>query len=191
MRYAYFDPITREVIGWFDTEALDCILPDADMLVPLSQDAWEANANEPRWVDENHLLSSTMPVVPVNLDQVKASKLVEISSACAAAIVGGFMSSALGEPHTYPSQATDQSNLMAAVLSSLSAPAESWETPVWCVDAKGAGAYRMHTAAQVQAVGNDSLNARNVALTRKAALEERIRQAVIVEQVQSSSWPTT
>ncbi|KPX19782.1 Uncharacterized protein ALO70_00728 [Pseudomonas amygdali pv. eriobotryae] len=178
------------MIGWFDTEALDCILPDADLLVTLSQDAWEANAHEPRWVDENHLLRSTMPVVPVNLDQIKASKLVEISSACAAAIVGGFISSALGEPHTYPSQATDQSNLMAAVLSSLSAPAENWETPVWCVDAKGAGDYRMHTAAQVQTVGNDSLSARNAALTRKAALEERIRQAVIVEQVQSSSWPT-
>jgi hypothetical protein len=190
MQYAYFDPITRKVIGWFDTSAFDCVLPDAELLVTLTPDEWEANANEPRWVTDRLVLSASPLDSPVTLDQVKAAKLAEISTACAAEIVGGFSSSALGASHTYPSQATDQSNLMAAVLSSLSAPAEGWETPVWCVDSSGSGTYRMHTATQVQAVGNDSLSARNAALAKKAALEVRISQAVIVEQVQAASWPS-
>lgn len=188
MQYAYFDPITRKVIGWFDTTAFDCVLPDAELLLTLSPEEWEANANEPRWVTDRLLLSTSPLDSPVTLDQVKAAKLAEISAACAAEIVSGFISGALGALHTYPSQVTDQSNLMAAVLSSLSAPVEGWETPVWCVDGNGAGAYRMHTAGQVQVVGNDSLAARNAALSKKAALETRINQAIIAEQVQSSTW---
>lgn len=191
MQYAYFDPITRKVIGWFDTAAFDCVLPDAELLVQLTPDEWDANANEPRWVTDRLVLSKSPLDSPVTLDQVKAAKLAEINAACTAEIVGGFTSSGLGVLHTYPSQVTDQSNLMAAVLSSLSAPAEGWETPVWCVDGAGYGAYRMHTATQVQTVGNDSLTARNKALAKKAALETRIIQAVIAEQVQSSNWTST
>jgi len=189
MQYAYFDPITRKVIGWFDTEAFDCVLPSAELLLELSPDDWQRNVEQPRWVTEGLLLSDSEPYQSVTLEQIKAAKLAEISAACAAEIVGGFSSSALGALYAYPSQVTDQSNLMAAVLSSLSAPAEGWETPVWCTDAQGVGAYRQHTAAQVQAVGNDSLTARNAALAKKAELEARISQAVIVEQVQAASWP--
>lgn len=190
MQYAYFDPITRKVLGWFDTGAFDCVLPDADLLLELSPSEWEANYNQSRWVTEHLSLSDSAPFTSLTLDQIKAAKLVEVRAACAAEIVGGFTSAALGAQHTYPSQSTDQSNLMAAVLSSLSAPAEGWETPVWCMDEAGAGTYRMHTASQVQTVGNDSLAVRNAALSKKAALELRINQAVMVEQVQSSSWPT-
>lgn len=189
MQYAYFDPITRQVIGWFDTDAFDCVLPDAELMIELSQAEWEANAHSSRWVTSNLSLSASPPVLRDGLEQIKTAKLAEIRAACAAEIVGGFTSFALGSLHIYPSQPSDQSNLLAAVLSSLSAPVQDWETPVWCVDDQGLGAYRMHTAAQVQAVGNDSLSARNAALANKAALESRITQALLVEQIETSSWP--
>ena|ERR1700712_700357 len=189
MQYAYFDPITRKVLSWLDTKAFENVLPDSSQLVRLSQAEWEAHANQPRWVTESQSLSPYAPEVLVSLDQIKANKMEEINAACAAEIVGGFTSDALGATHVYPSQVTDQSNLMAAVLSSLSSPAEGWETPVWCMDATSVGAYRMHTAAQVQTVGNDSLIARNAAIAKKSALQSRISQAVTTEQVSSSNWP--
>ena len=83
-----------------------------------------------------------------------AGRLAEISAACAAAIVGGFASSALGAPHTYPSDPTSQTNLLGSVTASLfPGLAAGWSTPFWCADASGAWSFQPHSAAQIQQVG--------------------------------------
>lgn len=44
-------------------------------------------------------------------------QLEQISNACAATISAGFVSNALGSPHTYPAKATDQANISSSVMS--------------------------------------------------------------------------
>ncbi|RMO79785.1 hypothetical protein ALQ33_200045 [Pseudomonas syringae pv. philadelphi] len=188
MRYAYFDPLTRKVMGWIDTEAFDCVLPDKSMLLAIGDHDWELNSGNERWVSPTMTLTSSEPALVVTLDQVKADKLAQISADCAEEIVGGFACDALGAQYTYPSKPTDQSNLMASVLSSLTASGDEWQTPVWCYDVMGVGDYRSHSAVQVQAVGNASLSARNDALAKKADLEARVSSATKANQVSEINW---
>lgn len=91
------------------------------------------------------------------LDEVKASRVADLRTACGAAILGGYVSEALGVAHTYPNQTTDQSNMAASVVASLmpGLPPD-WTTPFWCADADGVWAMRPHTAAQIQQAGADA-----------------------------------
>ena len=118
-------------------------------------------------------------------------KRAEIISACAAAIVGGFTSGALGAPHLYPSAITDQINLMGSVTGSLlpDLPSE-WSTPFWCADGSGVWAFRAHTAAQIQqagAAGKAHVVACQAALAELSAAvlaapsEEALRQILWVD----------
>jgi hypothetical protein len=70
------------------------------------------------------------------------------------AIEDGFVSSALGAPHTYPSNETDQQNINANVVSSILPGVDvAWRTHQLCADANGVWLYREHTAEQIQQVG--------------------------------------
>lgn len=115
------------------------------------------------------------------LDHVRLAKVAAISAACAAAIVAGFPSSALGAEYTYPAKPTDQTNLAGSIIDSLLAGAAEWETPFWCVDAAGVWDFRMHTAAQIQQVGRDAKAAILAAMGRNEALRAQIMQSSIVE----------
>ena len=93
-------------------------------------------------------------VPPTPLADLKATKVVALTAACAAAIVGGFASDALGAPHTYPSKPTDQTNLMGSVVDSmLLSSGPGWTTPFWCAAADGVWACRPHGIAEIQAAG--------------------------------------
>lgn len=85
---------------------------------------------------------------------LKASALASLRASCAAAIVGGYKSSALGAEHTYPSTSTDQTNMIGSVTASLlPGLASDWTTPFWCMDVDGNWAFCDHTAVQIQAAG--------------------------------------
>lgn len=107
---------------------------------------WLDGAAAPTWHD------------PRPLDQARADKAVELSTACGLHIVGGFISDALGAAHTYPSTVLDQHNLNGLVTRSLypSNP-PSWTEKFWCADAAGVWERRAHTAAQLQAVGDTAI----------------------------------
>lgn len=95
------------------------------------------------------------PIGP-SLNDVKAAKIGVLTAACAAAIVGGYQSSALGAPHFYPSAITDQINMMGSVTDSLlpDLPVD-WTTPFWCRDEAGQWAFRLHDVTQIQQAGAD------------------------------------
>lgn len=137
----------------------------------------------------------TPPVIPPTLDEVKASQSALVSAACAAAITGGFTSSALGSSYTYPSQTTDQQNLAANVLSSLlpSGQVAGWTTPQLCATQPAAPAlpvwaYMDHTAAQIQQVGNDGKAAIMANLLKNKNLQDQISNAATVADVQAIVW---
>ncbi|TBW32617.1 hypothetical protein EYW49_22015 [Siculibacillus lacustris] len=104
-----------------------------------------------------HIDEAGSPCPPViSLDEARTAKVAELRAACSAAIVGGFVSAALGSPHTYPSKPTDQTNLMGSVVASmLPGVAADWSTPFWCADGVGEWAFLPHTAAQIQTAGAD------------------------------------
>ena len=123
------------------------------------------------------------------LAQAQQSQLATISSACAAAIIGGFKSSALGKPYTYPSNETDQLNLSGSVMSSLfpNLPA-NWTTLQVCCDANGNWAYLPHTVAQIQQVGIDFKAFKLNCLTRNATLQAQVAAATTVAAVQAINF---
>lgn len=93
---------------------------------------------------------------PPTLGERKAQMVAAAYARCQAAITYGFASDALGAPHTYPSQLTDQLNLMGSVTESLlPGLAADWTTVFWCADTIGLWLMRDHDAAQIQQAGRD------------------------------------
>jgi hypothetical protein len=119
----------------------------------------------------------------------QAANVMQLSSACAAAIVSGFTSSALGSAYTYPSKATDQANLSASVLASLlpNLPAE-WTTPFWCADSNGNWAFVNHTAAQIQQVGQDGKAAILALQAQNATLAAQVNAAATIDAALAVTW---
>lgn len=123
------------------------------------------------------------------LENVRVAALAILEAGCAATILEGFTSAALGQPYRYPAKLTDQSNLQASVLASLfPGLAEDWSTPFWCQDAAGTWAYRPHTAAQIQQVGTDGKDAINACIAHKIQLEQQLAKANTLAEAEAITW---
>jgi hypothetical protein len=141
------------------------------------------------WVTAWTVTDMSAGQVAAALAAAKASQTAVVSAACQSAIVAGFSSSALGTAHTYPAKPTDQQNLNASVVASiLPGVAADWTTPFWCADGSGAWAYVMHTAAQIQQVGQDGKAAILACLTKNQQLAMQIDAATTVEAVKAITW---
>lgn len=141
---------------------------------------------EPGWLYDGK--EFTPPPGP-SLEAVAAAQLAAINAACRAAIEGGFVSTALGDPHAYPAKEHDQLNLIGQ-----HARAVATDQPqvFWCVDATGAGAYRPHTAAQLAQVMQDGGAHKETQLLRAATLKAQVEGIVAAggaaEDVAAISW---
>lgn len=97
-------------------------------------------------------------------------KLQEINTGCNRHIEGGFISSALGEPHRYSSQMDDQINLTGMVLSGLDASYA-------CFDANQVKGFLPHTAAQLHRVSQDLVRFKQAALQHADNLKQDLATA--------------
>lgn len=123
------------------------------------------------------------------LDLAKSRRIAVLTVSCAAAIVGGYQSSALGEEHTYPSGVTDQINMMGSVTASLlPGLASDWATPFWCEDAAGVWAYRLHSAEQIQLAGADGKAHVVTCQSTLAGLSERVMTAATLADLDDIQW---
>lgn len=137
--------------------------------------------------DGEHFLPPPEPEIP--LDDLKTQKKAELTHTCHERIIAGFLSSALGEEYTYPSNETDQANLSASVLASLMPGLpDDWTTPFLCCDAEGLWAYHMHTAAQIQQVGQDAKTAILTLLLHKMTLHDAVDAATTADEVRAINW---
>lgn len=122
------------------------------------------------------------------VDDARATKIADMSDACAAAILRGFTSDALGAEFTYPLKLTDQANLSNSILDSLLPGLPSnWTTPFWCANTEGVWAMRPHSAAQIQRAGRDGKTAILAAMTKNEGLRTQI-MASSIAQIDLIHW---
>lgn len=188
--YAQFDPASSRVTGWYDTAtAVYATLPAAAVLLEVSAAQWAARLADPSgWAVVAGALVAWVPPPPT-LAAVQAAQIALLRAACDAAITGGYTSSALGAPHTYPSTVLDQQNMIASVTASLlPGLAAGWTTPFWCEDSTGAWAMAPHTAAQIQQAGSDGKAAVVAAQQHLATLSAEVAAAATTAAVQAIAW---
>lgn len=176
------------LIAGIGTCALD-VLPDHLAAVPggvpvMPDQAAAFEHGLPFALVDGAIVASVLP-----LAEVQARKVASLRAACVATITGGFGSTALGAPHTYPSGMTDQANLIGSVTASLlPGLAADWTTPFWCADAGGVWAFLPHTPAQIQRVGADGKAMVVAAQARLGALVAAIAAATTADQVAAITW---
>jgi hypothetical protein len=123
------------------------------------------------------------------LAAAKATAIASLTDACAAAIVSGYKSAALGEVHAYPSKVTDQINMMGSVTASLLPDLpEDWLTPFWCQDGEGEWAFRPHSAEAIQQAGADGKQHILDCQAHLAELSTLVTLAATVEAVDAIEW---
>ena len=151
---------------------------------------WTVDATNRQVNGVEDVRALTAAELAATLAAAQQAQIATLSAACAAQIVGGFTSSALGAPHTYPSKIpTDQINLMGSVTDSLLPGLPTgWTTPFWCADASGNWSFAPHTAAQIQQAGQDGKA--NVANSqgKLAILTAQVMVATTVAAVSAISW---
>ena len=165
-------PLDGRPPTWVETSA-----PTRDTAVPAGQGwTWAGT-----WV--------LTKVPALSFADIKAAKLTALTAACAAEIVDGYQSSALGSDHTYPAKPTDQINMLGSVTASLlPGLAADWTTPFWCADATGTWSFQMHTAAQIQAAGADGKAAVATAQTKLATLSAQTSAAKAQSDLDAIAW---
>lgn len=123
------------------------------------------------------------------MDIAQASAIASLNAACAADIVAGYESDALGSLHIYPSDETDQLNMMGSVMAALiPGRAEGWTTPFWCADAVGVWGYRAHTAPQIITAGQAGKAHVIECQAKLDVLTRQVLAAATLEDIATISW---
>lgn len=169
-----FDEVTGALKGEYEAQANPeepgkFIEPTFSTDAPLPPMA----AGETAIFDKGNWVVVPIPADPevaphvLTLGEEKAIAVAAINVACRISIISGFVSSALGEPHTYDSYETDQLNLIGALALGI-------DMPYRCADAGGAKAFRTHTAAQLKQVAIDGAAIKLAALEKASMLKDQI-----------------
>jgi hypothetical protein len=180
---------TGAIIAFYDTT--DSPAPAGANVINITDEEWlSCISNQGSKFVENGALADVPPPSPGELLAAsRTAKIAELSTACKAAIYAGFTSDALATGYVYPAKDTDQQNLASSVIDSLlSNGAAGWVTPFWCADTAGAWAWRMHTAAQIQKVGQDAKAAVLAAMSKNQSLAGSVAAATSVDAVNAITW---
>ena len=108
------------IVAYYDS--IDSPVPVGVNAIEITGAQWQTcinSSSSPYTVVNGVLTAPAAPTAAQLLADAQASQTAVISNACAAAIVAGFTSLALGVVHTYPSKTTDQQNLSASIIAAL------------------------------------------------------------------------
>lgn len=120
----------------------------------------------------------------LSIESIKASKMDEVSAACAAEIESGFDSLALGARHRYSSDRDSQTNMQWNMFAAMVGE----DIGHICYDADGVRAERLHTAAQMIQVSRDFGAHIWPKLRKYSEKREAIESAETKEAVLAISW---
>jgi len=209
MKYAHYDKTNGQLLGWYDSEVHGTYVPEvpevlnADRTVkaPVVPSYYDVSGlptpnievSEADWqaaIDNNYnyvdATTSTLSNKDFRtLDELKASKTNEINSACEKAITSGFPSSALGTPHTYQSEQTDQLNLIGVVTAGQD---DYFKCGVEDTSGNVTWNYEMHTIAQLQQVLVDGKVHKQALLQKAGTLKAQVTSATTVAEVEAIVW---
>jgi len=129
----------------------------------------------------------TVVEAPVTLTEAQGARVATLRAACRATIIGGVTVSALGAPYTYPTDDTAQVNLGGLVTRSMLAPT-GWTCTFATADAAGVWAYRVHTVAEIQAVGIAVSDHIAAAMSRFDTLRTTVETATDIASVNAVTW---
>jgi hypothetical protein len=185
MKIVHYDIATGAILALYDSDIRPAPDPaEGVAALEMSDEAWAQIG--PGWT-----VSDSVPTPPgaPSLADVQATRIATLRAACAATIIGGYTSAALGAAHSYPSLPTDQANMTASVLASLlpDQPAD-WTTPFWCADAAGVWTFVPHTAVQIRTAGQDGKAMVVAAQDRLRDLSAQVAAAETAEAVRAITW---
>lgn len=106
-----------------------------------------------------------------------------LERACAAEIVAGFESTALGSVHRYDSAETDQLNLIGAAQLGVALQYRCTE-----VATSGIKQHRLHTHAQIAQVLADGATIKMTLLQTLAAKRAQVEAAQTIEDIEAITW---
>ncbi len=186
-----YDTATARVLQWQDTDKFNYgAAPTGTETLEVTATEW-AN-QEGTWYVINGSLTKTNPYAPTAAQLLNRAQIIQkalVNASCVSAMTGGFVSSALGSAHIYPSTLTDQHNLSGSVVASLLPNLPSgWTTSFWCMDSTGAWSFAPHTAAQIQQVGMDGKAWITAQQEKLASLNAQIEVATTVSEVTAIIW---
>lgn len=123
--------------------------------------------------------------------RLKKDKINDLSNKCEQAIIGGFISNALGIDHLYDSEEVDQINLIGAVASTGPIPANPNGYSIYyaCRDVNtGIKSYLEHSYLQLRQVMDDGAQFKLGHLQRFHALRTQVQEAITEEQINAINW---
>jgi hypothetical protein len=144
---------------------------EVDGFTPAPQVGWTATQNGSSW--------TFAPPAGPTLAQAQATQAEAMRAACQGAIEGGFTSSGLGTPTSYPSDSVTQRNIMLAA---------DHGGAIWCQPSGGTWAYTQHTEAQATQVEVDMAAFIQTQQAQYATLLSAIQAATTVAAVQAVVW---
>lgn len=178
----HYHSTTKEYLGHddleFDQITNEPLLPRSSTLIspPTIPDDSLAVFTSEAWVIEP---DPDKQFILVDAQQVKSN---EINITASAEITSGFMSSALGVEHLYPSKETDQLNLAGIVASGS-------DRSFKCSSDDGVSwVYAPHTATQIKQVANDGIDFKEILLVKAATLKAQIALATNQSELDAISW---
>jgi len=119
------------------------------------------------------------------LAELKTTKTSKINSACSKAITSGFTSSALGTPHIYQSEQTDQLNLIGVVTAGTD---DYFKCGVTDANGNITWNYEMHTIAQLQQVLTDGKVHKQTLLQKANTLKVQVASDTTIAEVEAIVW---
>ncbi|RKP50503.1 hypothetical protein [Trinickia fusca] len=179
-KLAVYD-INGNITAFYDN--IDSPIPaSVTNVIEITQAQWQTCVSEPgQWYVASGALAQVPPPTAAQLlATAQSTQTVELTQACANAIISGFTSNALGSAYIYPSTVTDQANQNTVA----DCPSGGL---LWC-ESNGAWAFRQHTQAQAQAVVTSFASWLNHCQSQLIALTTKVNTATSVDAVEAIAW---
>ncbi|MEQ0775886.1 hypothetical protein ABLT15_26630 [Paraburkholderia tropica] len=179
-KYAAYDA-SGTLAGFYDS--VDSPVPDGVSVVEITDAEW-LTAIQTGAIGYTVVGGALTPPAAKTdaelLADAQATQKSTLYASCAAAIVDGFTSDALGTSHNYPSAVTDQQNQNSVANSTAGGL-------LWC-ETGDVWSFSQHTQAQAQTVVSDFAVWLNACQSQLVTLSASVAAATTVAAVQAIVW---
>lgn len=161
---------------------------DSTFQIPTQKNRYQYTDLFKEWLEAGNKIEAFKSASEILKDS-KNKKTDEINQACEKAMVSGFKSKSLGEWHFYYSTIAEQSTLNSLINLGVSNNFKAQKINI--VDEKEVKEERiqhLHTLGQLKEVLKDGAIHIATQVTKKDLLEEQIKAASTVEEIEAISW---